>query len=113
MFWLPAAFVMYVDIGYPLILQAWARVRARHCGLRIADCGFDRRSCECRPSHQALTEHSADHGDRQSNPQSAIRNPQWGVSIVMAARNEGPRLADCGLRIVDWIDGRRDRPSDR
>ena len=28
-----------------------------------------------------------------ANPQSAIRNPQFGVSIVMAARNEGARLA--------------------
>ena len=91
MFWLPAAFVTYVYIGYPLILQAWARVRARHCGLRTST---PRRTVRpVRATHQALTEHSADHGDRQSNPQSAIRNPQCGVSIVMAARNEGPRLA--------------------
>ncbi|HMD34199.1 MAG TPA: glycosyltransferase family 2 protein [Vicinamibacterales bacterium] len=31
---------------------------------------------------------------RLSNPQSALRNPQFpGVSIVIAARNEGPRIA--------------------
>jgi poly-beta-1,6-N-acetyl-D-glucosamine synthase len=103
MFWLPAAFVTYVYIGYPLILHVWARVRARHCGLRIADCGFDRGSDSRLASHQTSKAQSTD----QSNPQSAtgaptartvrrgveVRNPQWGVSIVIAARNEGPRLA--------------------
>ena len=98
MFWLPAAFVTYVYIGYPLILQAWARVRARQCGLRIAD--------QHAPS-QPVKEQSADRSNQLANPQSAtgaptartvrrgveVRNPQWGVSIVMAARNEGLRLA--------------------
>ena len=30
---------------------------------------------------------------RRRRPQSAFRNPQYGVSIVIAARNEGARLA--------------------
>jgi biofilm PGA synthesis N-glycosyltransferase PgaC len=67
-FWLSALFVAYVYVGYPLILCVWARVR--HCGLRNAACGIN-----------------------QFNPQSAIRNPQSGVSIVIAARDEGARLA--------------------
>ncbi|HZR22935.1 MAG TPA: glycosyltransferase family 2 protein [Vicinamibacterales bacterium] len=41
-----------------------------YCGLRNAD-------CELNPS---------------INPQSAIRNPQYTISIVLAARNEGARL---------------------
>jgi biofilm PGA synthesis N-glycosyltransferase PgaC len=84
MFWLPAAFVTYVYIGYPLILRVWARLRARHCGLRIADCGFDPGSNSYQLSSQPAKGQSTD---------QSIRNPQSGVSIVIAARNEGPRLA--------------------
>ena len=63
LFWVSVALITYVYVGYPAIL---------YCGLRIAECRFR---------------------NPQSNPQSAIRNPQCGVSIVIAARNEGPRLA--------------------
>jgi poly-beta-1,6-N-acetyl-D-glucosamine synthase len=73
-FWLSVAFVTYVYVGYPLLLFVWSRVRGRHGGLRRADCGL--------PSTI----------DRLKT-QSAIRTPQSGVSIVIAARNEGARLA--------------------
>jgi biofilm PGA synthesis N-glycosyltransferase PgaC len=74
-FWLSVLFVAYVYAGYPLILHVWARVR--HYGLRIADCGL-----RGLPYQQSA-----------ADPQSAIRNPQCGVSIVIAARDEGARLA--------------------
>jgi cellulose synthase/poly-beta-1,6-N-acetylglucosamine synthase-like glycosyltransferase len=47
--------------------------------------------------------------NRQSNPQPAIRNPQYGVSIVLAARNEGLRLAARldNLLGLDFPNGRR------
>jgi poly-beta-1,6-N-acetyl-D-glucosamine synthase len=66
-FWISIALIAYVYVGYPGLL---------YCGSRIADCGL--RTARPYP---------------QSNPQSAIRNPQYGVSIVVAARNEGARLA--------------------
>jgi biofilm PGA synthesis N-glycosyltransferase PgaC len=60
-FWLSAAAVAYVYVGYPLLLRVWARLRPRplDCRSQIADCRFE--------------------------------DP--GVSIVIAARNEGARLA--------------------
>jgi cellulose synthase/poly-beta-1,6-N-acetylglucosamine synthase-like glycosyltransferase len=68
LFWLSAAFVTYVYAGYPLLLYVWARVRQpglrRRGGWPIAP----------------------------TNPPSAIRHPQSGVSIIIAARNEGARL---------------------
>jgi biofilm PGA synthesis N-glycosyltransferase PgaC len=65
-FWLSAAFVAYVYVGYPLMLHVWARLRARHCGLRIPH------GADCAPGGES---------------------PQCGVSIIIAARNEGARLA--------------------
>src|SRR5437773_268418 len=49
------------------------------------------------------------HGGAQSNPHSALRSPQWGVSIVIAARNEGARLAARldNLFSLDFPAGRR------
>jgi len=84
MFWLSAGFVAYVYAGYPAVLYlcAWRR----HCGLRNAD------------SHP--TAHSPRRGggcgfmiNPPINPPSAVRDPQYSISIVIAARNEGPRLA--------------------
>jgi biofilm PGA synthesis N-glycosyltransferase PgaC len=66
-FWIAIAIVAYVYVGYPVLLRLAARIADR--GLRNA------------------------HWDPQSNPQSAIRDPQSGVSIIIAARNEGSRLA--------------------
>src|SRR5688572_13200911 len=71
-FWFSVATVAYVYVGYPLLLRLWAWLRPKpviHCGSRIAECGFG------------------------SDPQSAFRDPPYGVSIVIAARNEGARLA--------------------
>jgi biofilm PGA synthesis N-glycosyltransferase PgaC len=65
-FWLSVALVAYVYVGYPVML---------YCGLWIADRGFRTGSTNPQP-----------------NPQSAVRNPQYGVSIIVAARNEGARL---------------------
>jgi len=73
LFWISALTIGYVYVGYPALLVVWAKLKQRHCGLRNADCGTN----------------------LQSNPQSAIRNPQClepAVSIVIAARNEAPRL---------------------
>src|SRR4051812_43645876 len=54
-FWISAAFIAYVYVGYPLVLMVWARVR----------------------------------------PQPPVREDRShapAVSIVIAARNEAPRL---------------------
>jgi biofilm PGA synthesis N-glycosyltransferase PgaC len=67
-FWLSAALVAYVYVGYPVLLYICAL--ARHRGWRAADGGVN-----------------------QFNPPAAIRTPQSGVSIIIAARNEGARLA--------------------
>jgi biofilm PGA synthesis N-glycosyltransferase PgaC len=69
-FWLSATLIAYVYVGYPLLLYLWALVRPRRGGSRSAGCPTT-----------------------PSNPQSAIRNPQSGISIIIAARNEGARLA--------------------
>src|SRR5436309_2097599 len=68
-FWTAAALVAYVYVGYPVLL---------YCGLWIAECGLFKRP----------------QANPQANPQSAIRDPQLpaSVSIVLCARNEGPRL---------------------
>jgi poly-beta-1,6-N-acetyl-D-glucosamine synthase len=91
-FWLSVAVVAYVYVGYPALLRAWARVRPRpirsaECGVRI-DCGGT---------------------NPQSTPQSALRTPHWRVSIVMAARNEGARLASRidNLLALDYPASRR------
>jgi biofilm PGA synthesis N-glycosyltransferase PgaC len=65
LFWLSVAGVVYVYIGYPALLRLWVRWRRR-------------------PAF--------------ANPHSAFRDPQfgepqYGVSIVIAARNEGARIA--------------------
>jgi len=62
-FWLSAAFVAYVYAGYPAALHAWGWLR--RCGLR-------------RPGEKSA---------------ARSRSLQGGVSIVIAARNEGCRLA--------------------
>ena len=63
-FWISVALIAYVYVGYPAMLYCRSRMNRRF-------------------THP------------QSNPQSANRNPQYGggVSIVIAARNEGSRLA--------------------
>jgi biofilm PGA synthesis N-glycosyltransferase PgaC len=66
-FWIAVVTVAYVYVGYPVLLRIAARIADR--GLRNAD------------------------WEQPSNPQSAIRDPHYGVSIVIAARNEGSRLA--------------------
>jgi poly-beta-1,6-N-acetyl-D-glucosamine synthase len=65
-FWISVALIVYVYVGYPLMLHgvAW-----------IAERGFTR-----------------GFGNPQPNQQSAILNWQSGVSIVIAARNEASRL---------------------
>jgi poly-beta-1,6-N-acetyl-D-glucosamine synthase len=95
-FWLSVAGIAYIYIGYPALLRLWARWRPHpvSCGSRIADCG------------------GADYGpdsDRQSPPQSAFRDSQYGVSIVIAARNEGARLASRidNLLSLDYPTARR------
>ncbi len=69
-FWLSAALVAYVYIGYPLLLYLWSLVLPRHRRSRTGDSGI-----------------------APSSPQSASDNAQDGVSIIIAARNEGARLA--------------------
>jgi cellulose synthase/poly-beta-1,6-N-acetylglucosamine synthase-like glycosyltransferase len=63
LFWLSCACVAYVYVGYPALMALWVRVRGRHSQSGI------------------------------HNRASTARNPQLGVSIVLAARNEGARLA--------------------
>ena len=64
-FWLSCAVVGYVYVGYPLLLAAWARVWP-----------------------QRINE-----GGREGGPKGPpLRTPTPGVSIVIAARNEGRRL---------------------
>jgi poly-beta-1,6-N-acetyl-D-glucosamine synthase len=63
LFWIAAALVAYVYVGYPLVLRLAARM--------------------------------ADRGSRGAEwtPHAARRTPHYGVSVVIAARNEGSRLA--------------------
>jgi cellulose synthase/poly-beta-1,6-N-acetylglucosamine synthase-like glycosyltransferase len=73
-FWLSVAAVLYVYAGYPILLRAWGRLRAKpvQCGVRTAECGTN------------------------AGTNSAFRLPQSGlpprVSVVIAARNEAARL---------------------
>src|SRR5436309_2527921 len=79
-FWGSVAIIAYVYVGYPLVLWLWARL-SRHCRLQIAD---GRLNADCANTANELS----------PNLQSAICNLQYpGVSIVVAARNEGARLA--------------------
>ena len=66
-FWISVALIAYVYVGYPAMLCGRSRMRSRTV-------------------HESTI---------QSAIESAIRNPQYavGVSIVIAARNEGSRLA--------------------
>src|SRR5258708_2577473 len=76
LFWFSALTIGYVYVGYPALLVVWAKLKRRHCGVRSAECGTERAP--------------------QSPPQSALLNAQCQcptVSIVIAARNEGARLA--------------------
>jgi hypothetical protein len=73
LFWISALTIAYVYVGYPALLAVWAGTKRRGCGRRNADCA----------------------ANRQSNPQSAIGNPQSDcppVSIIIAAHNEAARL---------------------
>ena len=80
LFWISVAGVAYVFVGYPALLLVWAHLKPRPVN-----------------------------SDRQSDPQSALRDPHYGVSIVIAARNEGRRLAARieNLLGLDWPAGRR------
>jgi poly-beta-1,6-N-acetyl-D-glucosamine synthase len=99
-FWLSVAVVAYVYAGYPALLHLWAWVRPKplriaECGVRI-DCGFQ----DCRK----------DGSNPPINPQSAIRDPQYTLSIVIAARNEAARLPariDNLLKLDDAADRRQ------
>ena len=81
-FWLSVAAVAYVYVGYPALLRLWARVRPRP--VRMAEC--ERIDC-------GLPDFREDGSNPQSNPQSAIRDPHYALSIVIAARNEAARLS--------------------
>jgi biofilm PGA synthesis N-glycosyltransferase PgaC len=102
-FWLSVAAVAYVYVGYPALLHLWARVRPRP--VRIAECGA-RSDCELVDANpqSGLPEPRA----ALSMSKSAIREPQWTVSIVIAARNEAARLA---ARIDNLLS--LDYPADR
>jgi cellulose synthase/poly-beta-1,6-N-acetylglucosamine synthase-like glycosyltransferase len=100
LFWLSIAVVAYVYAGYPSLLRAWALLRAWYCRLQIADC---RLNADWRIGNEANP------NDPNPNLQSAICNLQCpGVSIVIAARDEGPRLA---ARIENLLG--LDYPADR
>lgn len=79
LFWLLVIVVLYVYVGYPLLLHVWARVRPR----------------------------------RTAPPAGAASAPATGpepsVTIVIAARNEGPRLAGRlhNLQQLDYPAGKR------
>src|SRR5438309_1761592 len=93
LFWLSIGAIVYVYAGYPFLLRVWAF----YCGLRNADCGLD-----CGLISAAQSTISPQSIDPQSaiNPQSAVRNPPYGISIVIAARNEAARL---GARIDNLL----------
>jgi biofilm PGA synthesis N-glycosyltransferase PgaC len=84
LFWLSALIVVYVYVGYPIILQIWTRLRA-----------------------QPLR------GDASSRDHTAPAVENYdstpGVSIVIAARNESARLAARidNLRSIDYPPARR------
>jgi cellulose synthase/poly-beta-1,6-N-acetylglucosamine synthase-like glycosyltransferase len=87
-FWLSAAFVVYVYAGYPALLHLWVRRRTALGSTAAVD---------------GSTFDAAGAGDRPH------RAKVPGVSIVIAAYNEGPRLADRidNLRSLDYPPARR------
>jgi poly-beta-1,6-N-acetyl-D-glucosamine synthase len=86
-FWLSAAFVVYVYAGYPVLLHLWARRRSALASAAAADSWTFAAAQAARP----------------------IRAKLPGVSIVIAACNEGPRLSDRieNLRSLDYPPARR------
>jgi cellulose synthase/poly-beta-1,6-N-acetylglucosamine synthase-like glycosyltransferase len=89
-FWLAIGLVVYVYAGYPVLLRVWARAaRTRVAGGAALDCARARAG---------------------RHPPSAGRYlPLPGVSIVIAAHNEGLRLAARldNLRALDYPPARR------
>lgn len=65
-FWISIALIAYVYVGYPVML---------YCRVWVGERGLRSRSANPQPTLR-----------------SALRTPQYGVSIIIAARNEGARL---------------------
>ena len=87
-FWLSAAFVVYVYAGYPALLYLWARRRTTHAPSAADD---DSTCAVARDTRRP------------------IRAKVPGVSIVIAAYNEGSTLGDRieNLRSLDYPPARR------
>jgi len=81
-FWASALLIGYVYIGYPALLAVWVRLRPR--------------------SAKALAE-------RERSPKRLALHEPPAVSIIVAARNEGPRLTARvrNLLALDYPAGRR------
>ena len=81
-FWASALLIGYVYIGYPALLAVWVRLRPR--------------------SANALAE-------RERSPKRLALHEPPAVSIIVAARNEGPRLTARvrNLLALDYPAGRR------
>lgn len=108
-FWLSAAIVAYVYVGYPLLLRLWARLRPRPVR-------FDQpEAVSSQPSANDGQPSSTNQQPTITNQQSICPLPSAlcprerpFVSIVIAARNEGAKL---GARIANLLE--LDYPVDR
>jgi cellulose synthase/poly-beta-1,6-N-acetylglucosamine synthase-like glycosyltransferase len=74
LFWASLALILYVYLGYPLMLVVWSRLRSR--------------SHQAHPAHQAHPSHLA-HLAHQSH---LAHLAQLSVSVILAVRNEAFRL---------------------
>jgi biofilm PGA synthesis N-glycosyltransferase PgaC len=83
-FWFSAVMIVYVYVGYPIILRVWTRLRAKP----LRDDASSR---------------------KQTVSADANRDATPSVSIVIAARNEGARLTARidNLRSIDYPPARR------
>src|SRR5918992_3165002 len=93
LFWLSVAIVLYVYVGYLAMLRIWAR---------LLGAGEP-------PNMGARSPGTPPGAEREGGSSGEYRDLTPGVSIVLAARNEGARLAARidNLRSIDYPPARR------
>lgn len=97
LFWISAAFVAYVYVGYPALLGAWSWLVRQRTRRRSRTSGAVERRRRPAPPHLVLVER-----------RGRTRPELPGISVIVAARNEAARLP---ARIENLLDA--DYPADR
>jgi cellulose synthase/poly-beta-1,6-N-acetylglucosamine synthase-like glycosyltransferase len=106
LFWLSAAFIAYVYAGYPALLAVWLRLRrfaasARHVRMRRLTASVGR-AVQARQANPK----GSPHDSQQPHASPDVALP--GVTVIVAARNEAPRLR---ARVANLLAS--DYPADR